>query len=296
MERRRNILVILIAFLCSSLCLSAIAAQAQTYADEMRTFLSQSGKIDFRKYQLLESPTARFGAGTMYPVESTKNDFDLLHEGIYGDTSSWWVTLSENDKLTALRAIVRPVEKRAIDLQGKHTRPLSLAAVFPQLAGKLRGKFDVDKIHVVINASGAYARAIDWLELDDAFYMEHLIKSSVVEHASKRDFVMTSGDLVLDGFEAHFTVSVGDAGTNAALTAALELFVQKSKSPFSLEREAGGYSLKSKQPIVAAVYLTLPPKIPWNEVGDRKLPPLTTPRLLSEISRAEQAGSVFMSE
>lgn len=295
MDRNRNFIATIVPVLCS-LSLFGTEAAAQSYASAVRAFLSESGQINLHNYQFLPLPTARFGIGTMYPPESIKNDFDLLRMGIYGDPNSWWVNLSDNDRLTALRAIVRVEEIGAIGLNGKQTKALTLAAVFPQMLTAAQSSLDPSRISVLITASGAYTRVIDWLELDDAVNLEHLFRSSIVEHATKRDFVMTTEDLVLDGFAARITATGGGVDANAALDSALASFVRQSKSPFSLERRPdGSYNLKSMEPIVAAIYVTLPPKMPWAEVGDRRLPALNTPGLLRQIAKAEAEGAAIIS-
>ena len=272
------------------ICIAQMPAGAQTYASEVRALLSNSRKIDFHKYQVLALPTTSFAIGTMYPLESRTRDFDLAKQGIYGDSNDWWTTLSTDYKAAALRAIFKPGEAGTIDLQGKHTGALGLEAVFPQVAAILSSQQPgaVAKISVVVRASTAQNRTIDWLEMGDAVYMEHLLTPEIVDHADKRDFVMTAGDIVLNGFEANLSVK-DDEALRSRLGAALRLFVQQSRSDFELsENPDGSFNLRARRPVVAAVYLALPPSMPWEELGDRKLPPLATPALLAQIARVEQ--------
>ena len=281
---------------CVGLALTALflirSGSAQTYSAEMRGLVSQAQKINFHKYQLLPAPTTNFAIGTMYPLEILHKDFDLSKAGIYGDASDWWSTISENDKQAALRAIVRPAELGTIALDGRHTRPLELREVFPQISALLTAhSSDRSQIHVVISASSLQSRMIDWLELDDAVYMEHLIRPSIIEHADRRDFAITTGDLVLNGFEARLTLSNQSPEAKEKLETALGFFVHSSRSLFDLKsNKDGSYTLAAKLPVVVAVYLALPPVMRWADLGDRQLKPLSTPYLVTQIAKVERSG------
>ena len=276
----------------------ASRGSAQTYASEMRNLLSQGHKIDFHKYQILLVPTTNFAIGTMYPLDITQKGFDLVKLGILGDSSNWWTTISENDKRAAVRAIVRPTQPGTIELRGLQTRPLDLGKVFPQITAALaaEGQKNDSEVQVVISASSLQSRTLDWLELDDAVYMEHLVRPSIIEHADKGDFVMTTGDLVLNDFEAH-VISKGSPELKKQVEAALNAFVHHSPSSFDLRTNSdGSYTLAGKLPVVVAVYISRPPTMKWAELGDRQLKPLITPYLLSEIAKMERLGTAVSSK
>lgn len=275
-----------------------IRGSAQTYATEMKSLLSQGHKLDFHKYQILLGPTTNFAIGTMYPLDITQKGFDLAKVGIYGDSSNWWTTISENDKRAALRAIVRP-EGGPMELRGLQTKPLNLSKVFPQISAALAadGQKNDSQVQVVLSASSLQTRTIDWLELDDAVYMEHLIRPAIIEHADKRDFAMTTGDLVLNDFEAHVIVPQGSPELKRRIEAVLDAFVHHSPSSFDLRANSdGSYTLAGKLPVVVAVYITRPPTMKWADLGDRRLKPLSTPYLLGEIAKVERSETAVSSQ
>src|SRR5438067_1075145 len=87
---------------------------------------------------------SNFGVGFIYPAESTGKKFDVTTAGIYGDPNTWWVNLSDDEKVAEMKVIFPSAKSGTISLTGKKIKSLSLSAVIPAFFKIVSGNGSVD--------------------------------------------------------------------------------------------------------------------------------------------------------
>jgi hypothetical protein len=283
--------LILVGLCCGSL-LVAPKAFGQDYSKEMKSMLKNSLKVDYKTYQFFGIPMSNFGVGTMYPEESKGNKFDVKTAGLYGDPNTWWTDIPDTQREAARKLIFPSGESGSVDLKRKKTKSISLSLALPALFKLVtgNGSFNWNKTTTVtLTADTAENHLINWTELDDATSTQHIIKESVAKHIHAKDFVITVGDVVLYGFTAHVAVTKGtDVKVGAQLTGAAAQLGKDSKLDFEYKSNAdGSFDLKSKKPVVVAVYIGEPPAGALHSAGKMRPKAVMTPALLSSLQEAE---------
>jgi hypothetical protein len=284
--------------ICCSALLFGPRAFAQDYSKEMKNMLQSSLKVDYKAYQFFGIPMSNFGVGTMYPLGSKSKKFDVKTAGLYGDPNTWWMDISDAQRDDARKLMFPSGESGTVDLKGKKTKSISLSLVLPALFKVVSGNGSIDwnkTTTVTLTADTAENHIINWTELDEAASTKHIIKEAVAKHIHAKDFVITVGDVVLYGFTAHVAVTKGtDAKIGAQLTEAAAQFGKDSKLNFEYKSNTdGSFDLKSKKPVVVAVYIGEPPQGALRAAGTIRTKAVLTPALLIALQDAETKGTTI---
>lgn len=238
-------------------------ASAANYAKEMKKALKAALNEDFERYQFLGTPISNFGVATMYPKAALASDFDIKTSGLFGNPETWWSKQYSAEEKAALLVKLRPGGKAGkVAFKFDGSKKFDLKVVFPGLYQLLSASGGINftrSIQVQIAASNVENRLLDWTVLDD-YRTENLIKRSVLDHFDAQDYLITVGDIVLYDYSASLILDRNlGAESKAQLDAAWKEFSKDTSVGVSFSSvESGTYSVKSKEPVIAAVYVGVP--------------------------------------
>jgi len=255
-------------YLVVSLVVASLSPQLMgaDYSKEMRKAFEKAFKGDFKQYQFFGTPVSNFGVATMYPKPATGNAVDLTTVGLFGNPENWWVPLSltDADRQSLLNALRPSGETGAVAFQLDTSKTFNLSAVLPGLAKLLTASGSVSwskKVTVRLSADTMINRRIDWTVLADDVTPPPKIKDSVLRHIGAKDFVITTGDVVLNNYKASLVVAKNlSVDEKAQLDSAWKAFSSGSKLDVSFSSgEDGNFQITSPKPVVVAVFVGEPP-------------------------------------
>jgi hypothetical protein len=206
----------------------------------------------------------------MYPKAAKDSKFDVTTAGLFGNPETWWIPKfpvdpqKEQEYVQAQLALLRPGGQAGkVSFQLDTSKSFDLSIVLPALFKLLSAQGNVNwskKVHIQISASGVENRRLDWSGLKKA-KSQKLIDDTVAVHLDADDYVITIGDLVLYDFGANLVVEKNLSDEEKInLDNAWKAFAQGSSVDFKFNSTEGGtFSVTSKLPVVAAIFVGEPP-------------------------------------
>lgn len=246
------------------LLLAPTDTHAASYSEETKkALIGAFNKKEFPGYTFRGTPVGTFGVGTIYEDDPA---VAIESRWLLGRPDTWYedsVSKEDRDKWT--KRIIVDGDFGSVTLTTDKTKKINVGAILPNILQVIGINANVDltrNVKVTLSADRATSRKIDWTAFKEAI-KANVIRKSVAEVISSKNFVMCAADIVLTGY----TINI-NATRNTALNAQLD---GKTKLTEKLgegvgfkvgvsSTGTGTYAVKAADPVVAAVLFKAPPQ------------------------------------